>query len=82
MSEKQKRSALSIELKQFIIKTKTKNPEMSCRRLSEELLLKFNIKTSRSVISRTLQSKDEIMSLQMENKASKKKKTYVEERAM
>ena len=73
MSEKQKRSALSLELKQFIIKTKAKNPEMSYRRLSEKLLLKFSIKTSRSVICRTLKAKDEIMSLQMENTASKKK---------
>ena len=78
MSEKQKRSALSLELKQFIIKTKAKNPEMSYRRLSEELLLKFSIKTSRSVICRTLKAKDEIISLQMENPASKKKRTYVE----
>ena len=47
---------------------------MSSRQLAEELLLKFKIKTSKSVICRTLKSKDDIMSLKMENDASKKRK--------
>ena len=76
MSEKQKRSVLSLEVKQFIIKTKKHNPQMSSRQLAEEMLLKFDIKTSKSVICRTLKSRDDIMSLKMENEASKKKKTY------
>ena len=69
MSEKQKRLGLSLELNKFIIQTKTENPDMSYRRLSEELLLKFNIKTSRSVICRRLKENDDIMSNQIENKA-------------
>ena len=72
MSEKQKRSVLSLEVKQFIIKTKKNNPQMSSRQLAEEMLLKFDIKTSKSVICRTLKSRDDIMSLKMENEASKK----------
>ena len=68
---------LSLEVKQFIIKTKKNNPQMSSRQLAEEMLLEFDIKTSKSVICRTLKSRDDIMSLQMENEASKKKKTYV-----
>ena len=74
MSEKQKRSLLSLEVKQFIIKTKKNNPQMSSRQLAEEMLLEFNIKTSKSVICRTLKSRDDIMSLKMENEASKKRK--------
>ena len=74
MSEKQKRTTLSLEVKKFIIITKEKNPQMSYRQLAEELLLKFDIKTSRSVICRTIKSKVEIMSLKMENDAAKKRK--------
>ena len=74
MSEKQTRSVLSLEVKQFIKKTKKNNPQMSSRQLAEELLLKFDIKTSKSVICRTLESRDDIMSLKMENDASKKRK--------
>ena len=74
MSEKQKRSVLSLEVKQFIIITKKNNPQMSYRQLAEELLLRFDIKTSKSVICRTLKTKDDIMSLKMENAASKKRK--------
>ena len=44
MSEKQKRSVLSLEVKQFIIKTKKNNPQTSLRQFAEELLLKFVIK--------------------------------------
>ena len=47
---------------------------MSSRQLAEELLLKFDIKTSKSVICRTLKSRDDIMSLKKENEASKKRK--------
>ena len=74
MSEKQKRSVLSLEVKQFIINTKKNNPQMSSRQLAEEMLLKFDIKTSKSVICRTLKSRDDIMSLKMENEALKKRK--------
>ena len=71
MSEKQKRSVLSLEIKQFFIKTKKNNPQMSFRQLAEKLLLKFDIKTSKSVIFRTLKSRDVIMSLKMEDDSSK-----------
>ena len=47
---------------------------MSSRQLAEEMLLKFDIKTSKSVICRTLKSRDDIMSLKMENEALKKRK--------
>ena len=47
---------------------------MSSRQLAEEMLLEFDIKTSKSVICRTLKSRDDIMSLKMENKALKKRK--------
>ena len=79
MSEKQKRSVLSLEVKQFIINTKKNNPQMSSRQLAEEMLLKFDIKTSKSVICRTLKSRDDIMSLKKKKVATlrKKKKTYV-----
>ena len=71
MSEKQRRTTLSLEVKKFIIFTKEKNPQMSYRQLAEKLLLKFDIKTSRSVICRTIKSKVEIMSLKMENDAAR-----------
>ena len=51
-----------------------KFPQMFYRQLAEELLLKFDIKTSRSVICRSIKSKVEIMSLKMKNDAAKKRK--------
>ena len=77
MSEKQKRLTLSLEVKKFIIESKEKNPQMSSRQLAEDLLLKFDIKTSKSVICRTLKSTIEIMSLIMENGAAKKRKCSI-----
>ena len=47
---------------------------MSSRQLAEELSLKFDIKTSKSVICRTLKLRDDIMSPKIENDASKKRK--------
>ena len=47
---------------------------MSSRQLAEEMLLEFDIKTSKSVNCRTLKSRDDIMSLKMENEVSKKRK--------
>ena len=79
MSEEQKRSTLSLEVKKFIVNTK-KNPHMSYRKLAEEMLLKFDIKTSKLVICRTIKSKIEIMSLKMENDAARKKKQMFNKR--
>ena len=47
---------------------------MSSGQLAEEMLLKFDIKTSKSVICRTLKSRDDIMSLKKKKVATLRKK--------
>ena len=77
MSEKRNRSSLTLEAKQFLIAQKEKHPTISIRQLTTDLLLKYNIKTSKSVVFRTLKAKDELKEIRMDNKAIKNRKNMI-----
>ena len=74
MSEKRNRSSLTLEAKQFLIAEKEKQPTISIRQLTTDLFLKFNIKTSKSVVFRTLKAKEELKEIRMDSKAIKNRK--------
>ena len=50
MSEKRNRSPITLEAKQFLITEKEKQPTIRIRQLTTDLFLKFNLKTSMSVV--------------------------------
>ena len=77
MSEKRNRSPLTLEAKQFLIAQKEKQPTISIRQLTADLFLKYNIKTSKSVVFRTLKAKDELKEIRMDNKAIKNRKNMI-----
>ena len=77
MSEKRNRSPLTLEAKQFLIAQKEKQPTISIRQLTTDLFLKYNIKTSKSVVFRTLKAKDELKEIRMDNKAIKNQKNMI-----
>ena len=77
MSEKRNRSPLTLEPKQFLIAQKEKQPTISIRQLTTDLFLKYNIKTSKSVVFRTLKAKDELKEIRMDNKAIKNRKNMI-----
>ena len=77
MSEKRNRSPLTLEAKQFLIAQKEKQPTISIRQLTTDLFLKYNIKTSKSVVFRTLKAKDELKEIRMDNKAIKNRKNMI-----
>ena len=77
MSEKRNRSSLTLEAKQFLIAQKEKQPTISIRQLTTDLFLKYNIKTSKSVVFRTLKAKDELKEIRMDNKAIKNRKNMI-----
>ena len=77
MSEKRNRSPLTLEAKQFLIAQKGKQPTISIRQLTTDLFLKYNIKTSKSVVFRTLKAKDELKEIRMDNKAIKNRKNMI-----
>ena len=67
MSEKRNRSSLTLEAKQFLFAEKDKQ-------LTTDLFLKFNKKTSKSVVFRTLKAKEELKEIRMDSKAIKNRK--------
>ena len=77
MSEKRNRSPLTLEAKQFLIAQKEKQPTISIRQLTTDLFLKYYIKTSKSVVFRTLKAKDELKEIRMDNKAIKNRKNMI-----
>ena len=77
MSEKRNRSSLTVKAKQFLIAQKEKQPTISIRQLTTDLFLKYNIKTSKSVVFRTLKAKDELKEIRMDNKAIKNRKNMI-----
>ena len=77
MSEKRNRSPLTLEAKQFLIAQKEKQPTISIRQLTTDLFFKYNIKTSKSVVFRTLKAKDELKEIRMDNKAIKNRKNMI-----
>ena len=77
MSEKRNRSPLTLEAKQFLIAQKEKQPTISIRQLTTDLFLKYNIKTSKSVVFRTLKAKDELKEIRMDNKTIKNRKNMI-----
>ena len=77
MSEKRNRSPLTLEAKQFLIAQKEKQPTISIRQLTTDLFLKYNIKTSKCVVFRTLKAKDELKEIRMDNKAIKNRKNMI-----
>ena len=77
MSEKRNRSPLTLEAKQFLIAQKEKQPTISIRQLTTDLFLKYNIKTSKSVVFRTLKVKDELKEIRMDNIAIKNRKNMI-----
>ena len=77
MSEKRNRSPLTLEAKQFLIAQKEKQPTISIRQLTTDLFLKYNIKTSKSVVFRTLKARDELKEIRMDNKAIKNRKNMI-----
>ena len=77
MSEKRNRSPLTLEAKQFLIAQKEKQPTISIRQLTTDLFLKYNIKTSKSVVFRTLKAKDELKEIRMDNIAIKNRKNMI-----
>ena len=74
ISEKRTRSCLTLEANQFLIAEKEKQPTISIRQLTTDLFLKFNIKTSKSVVFRTLKAKEELKEIRMDSKAIKNRK--------
>ena len=74
MSEKRNRSSLTLETKQFLIVGKEKQPKIRIRQLTPDLFLKFNLKTSKSVVFRTLKAKEELKEIKMDSKAIKNRK--------
>ena len=58
MSEERNRSSLTLQAKQFLT----------------DLFFKFNVKTSKSVVLRTLKAKEELKEIKMDSKAIKNRK--------
>ena len=76
MSEKKNRSSLTLEAKHFFI-TEKKQPRISIRQLTTDLFLKYNIKTSKSVVFRTLKAQEELIEIMMDCKAIKNRKYMI-----